>query len=100
MFVLWSDLVAEPTSAPLNVTVEDVNDTTLTIKWRSPEVLGDSGLDGYTVEYCKDGGELRFNTPPNLVLCVAVSVRGTVCAGLSVCVFALAYGLQDRKSVV
>ncbi|XP_067096974.1 myosin binding protein Ha isoform X2 [Osmerus mordax] len=46
---------AEPTSAPLNVTVEDVNDTSLTIKWRSPEVLGDSGLDGYTIEYCKDG---------------------------------------------
>ncbi|KAG7472129.1 hypothetical protein MATL_G00105310 [Megalops atlanticus] len=45
---------AVPTSAPLNVTVEDVNDSSVTIKWRPPETIGDSGLDGYTVEYCKD----------------------------------------------
>ncbi|XP_049611146.1 myosin binding protein Ha isoform X4 [Syngnathus scovelli] len=44
-----------PTSAPLEVSVEDVNDTSLTVKWKTPEILGDSGLDGYTVEYCKDG---------------------------------------------
>ncbi|KAM4609657.1 myosin binding protein Ha [Polymixia lowei] len=44
-----------PTSAPMNVSVEDVNDTTLTVKWRAPETIGDSGLEGYTVEYCKDG---------------------------------------------
>ncbi|CAL8366995.1 unnamed protein product [Lota lota] len=44
-----------PTSAPLSIAVEDVNDTTLTVKWRPPETIGDSGLDGYTVEYCKDG---------------------------------------------
>uniref|UniRef100_A0A8C9S745 Myosin-binding protein H n=1 Tax=Scleropages formosus TaxID=113540 RepID=A0A8C9S745_SCLFO len=43
-----------PTSAPLNLTVEDVNDTSVTVKWRPPETIGDSGLDGYTVEYCKD----------------------------------------------
>lgn len=44
-----------PTSAPLEVSVEDVNDTSLTIKWTTPHTIGDSGLDGYTVEYCKDG---------------------------------------------
>ncbi|KAI3357704.1 hypothetical protein L3Q82_016109, partial [Scortum barcoo] len=45
-----------PTSAPLDVTVEDVNDCSLlTIEWKAPETIGDSGLDGYTVEYCKDG---------------------------------------------
>ncbi|XP_029975316.1 myosin binding protein Ha [Salarias fasciatus] len=44
-----------PTSAPLEVSVEDVNDSSLTIKWKTPETIGDSGLDGYTVEYCKDG---------------------------------------------
>ncbi|XP_064162834.1 myosin-binding protein H-like isoform X3 [Anguilla rostrata] len=42
-----------PTSEPLNVSVEDVNDTSVTIKWRPPEKIG-SGLDGYVVEYCKD----------------------------------------------
>ncbi|XP_076132266.1 myosin binding protein Ha isoform X3 [Alosa pseudoharengus] len=45
----------EPTSAPLNLTVEDVNATSVTLKWQQPETIGDSGLDGYTVEYCKEG---------------------------------------------
>ncbi|XP_050952989.1 LOW QUALITY PROTEIN: myosin binding protein Ha [Labeo rohita] len=45
---------AVPTSAPQNLSVEDVNDTSVTLKWRSPENIG-SGLDGYTVEYCKEG---------------------------------------------
>ncbi|KAM6982431.1 myosin binding protein Ha isoform 6-T6 [Tautogolabrus adspersus] len=44
-----------PTSAPLDVSVEDVNDSSLTIKWKTPEIIGDSGLDGFTIEYCKDG---------------------------------------------
>uniref|UniRef100_A0A3Q0QZQ2 Myosin-binding protein H n=1 Tax=Amphilophus citrinellus TaxID=61819 RepID=A0A3Q0QZQ2_AMPCI len=48
-------LLTVPTSAPLDVSVEDVNDSSLTIKWKTPETIGDSGLDGYTVEYCKDG---------------------------------------------
>ncbi|TDH10523.1 hypothetical protein EPR50_G00076070 [Perca flavescens] len=46
---------AVPTSAPLDVSVDDVNDSSLTIKWNAPETIGDSGLDGYTIEYCKDG---------------------------------------------
>ncbi|XP_041860428.1 myosin binding protein Ha isoform X2 [Melanotaenia boesemani] len=46
---------AVPTSAPVEVSVDDVNDSSLTIKWKTPETIGDSGLDGYTVEYCKDG---------------------------------------------
>ncbi|XP_019123025.2 myosin binding protein Ha isoform X2 [Larimichthys crocea] len=46
---------AVPTSAPLEVSVEDVNENSLTIKWKEPETIGDSGLDGYTIEYCKDG---------------------------------------------
>lgn len=44
-----------PTSAPLDLSVDDVNDSSLTIRWNGPETIGDSGLDGYTVEYCKDG---------------------------------------------
>ncbi|XP_068180979.1 myosin binding protein Ha isoform X2 [Antennarius striatus] len=46
---------AVPTSAPLDVSVEDVNDSSLTITWKPPAIIGDSGLDGYAVEYCKDG---------------------------------------------
>jgi len=43
-----------PSSAPQNLSVDDVNDTSVTLKWRSPENIG-SGLDGYVVEYCKEG---------------------------------------------
>ncbi|XP_054464666.1 myosin binding protein Ha [Anoplopoma fimbria] len=46
---------AVPTSAPLDVSVDDVDDSSLTIKWNPPETIGDSGLDGYAIEYCKDG---------------------------------------------
>ncbi|XP_040906036.1 myosin binding protein Ha isoform X2 [Toxotes jaculatrix] len=46
---------AVPTSAPLDVSVDDVNNSSLTIKWKTPETIGDSGLDGYTIEYRKDG---------------------------------------------
>ncbi|XP_019746430.1 myosin binding protein Ha isoform X4 [Hippocampus comes] len=44
-----------PTSAPLDISVEDVNEVSLTVKWKTPDTIGESGLDGYTVEYCKDG---------------------------------------------
>ncbi|KAJ4927550.1 hypothetical protein JOQ06_015276 [Pogonophryne albipinna] len=47
----------EPTSIPLDLFIEDKNDTTVTIMWSQPEVIGDSGLDGYTIEVCKDGTE-------------------------------------------
>lgn len=48
---------SEPTSEPLELGVEDVNDTSVTISWRPPATIGNSGLDGYTVEICKEGSE-------------------------------------------
>ncbi|XP_063156136.1 myosin-binding protein H [Candoia aspera] len=47
--------VAASFSAPLNLAVEDVNDSSVTLTWDAPENVGPSGLDGYVVEYCKDG---------------------------------------------
>ncbi|XP_044029904.1 myosin-binding protein H-like isoform X4 [Siniperca chuatsi] len=47
----------EPTSVPLDLFVEDKNDTSVTIIWSQPETVGPSGLDGYTIEVCKDGTE-------------------------------------------
>ncbi|KAM8939179.1 myosin-binding protein C, cardiac-type [Pelodytes ibericus] len=44
-----------PTSEPTQLTVEDVSDTSITLKWRPPERIGAGGLDGYIVEYCKEG---------------------------------------------
>ncbi|XP_008277999.1 myosin binding protein Hb isoform X1 [Stegastes partitus] len=47
----------EPTSAPVELFIEDKNDTSVTIIWSQPENIGPSGLDGYTIEVCKDGTE-------------------------------------------
>lgn len=46
-----------PTSEPLHLTVEDVTDTTTTLKWRAPNRIGAGGIDGYLVEYCLEGCE-------------------------------------------
>ncbi|XP_019407794.1 PREDICTED: myosin-binding protein C, cardiac-type isoform X2 [Crocodylus porosus] len=43
-----------PPSEPTHFTVEDVSDSTITLKWRPPERIGAGGLDGYIVEYCKE----------------------------------------------
>uniref|UniRef100_A0A4W5RNV8 Myosin binding protein Cb n=1 Tax=Hucho hucho TaxID=62062 RepID=A0A4W5RNV8_9TELE len=45
------------TSEPLGLKVHDVTDTTCTLKWLAPEKIGAGGLDGYVIEYCKEGGE-------------------------------------------
>ena len=37
--------------------MEDVTDTTATLKWRPPEKIGAGGIDGYLIEYCVEGCE-------------------------------------------
>lgn len=44
-----------PTSEPTKLTVEDVTDTTCSLKWLAPEKIGAGGLDGYIIEFCKEG---------------------------------------------
>uniref|UniRef100_A0A2K6BFT5 Myosin-binding protein C, cardiac-type n=1 Tax=Macaca nemestrina TaxID=9545 RepID=A0A2K6BFT5_MACNE len=46
-----------PPSEPTHLAVEDVSDTTVSLKWRPPERVGAGGLDGYSVEYCPEGSE-------------------------------------------
>ncbi|XP_049330266.1 myosin-binding protein C, slow-type isoform X9 [Astyanax mexicanus] len=43
------------TSEPTMLIVDDVTDTTVTMKWRPPETIGAAGLDGYQIEYCIEG---------------------------------------------
>ncbi|XP_060770273.1 myosin-binding protein C, slow-type [Neoarius graeffei] len=43
------------TSEPTMLVVDEVTDTTVTVKWRPPETIGAAGLDGYRVEYCIEG---------------------------------------------
>lgn len=45
------------TSEPTMLVVDDVTDTTVTVKWRPPETIGAAGLDGYLVEYCVEGSK-------------------------------------------
>uniref|UniRef100_A0A3Q4GY51 Myosin-binding protein C, fast-type n=1 Tax=Neolamprologus brichardi TaxID=32507 RepID=A0A3Q4GY51_NEOBR len=44
-----------PTSEPTRLTVHDVTDSTCSLKWLAPEKIGAGGLDGYVIEYCKEG---------------------------------------------
>ncbi|XP_016314189.1 myosin binding protein Cb isoform X1 [Sinocyclocheilus anshuiensis] len=44
-----------PTSEPTRLTVDDVMDTTCSLKWLAPEKIGAGGLDGYIIEFCKEG---------------------------------------------
>lgn len=40
----------------MRLTVHDVTDSTCSLKWLTPEKIGAGGLDGYVIEYCKEGG--------------------------------------------
>uniref|UniRef100_A0A8C4I3T8 Myosin-binding protein C, fast-type n=1 Tax=Dicentrarchus labrax TaxID=13489 RepID=A0A8C4I3T8_DICLA len=46
-----------PTSAPIGLCVDDISDTSISLKWRRPERIGAAELEGYGVEYCKEGNE-------------------------------------------
>ena len=48
---------SEPTSAPLDLFIEDKNDTSVSIIWSQPEVVGHTGLDGYLIEVAKEGSK-------------------------------------------
>lgn len=45
------------TSEPTLLVVDEVTDTTVSVKWRPPETIGAAGLDGYQVEYCIEGSK-------------------------------------------
>lgn len=46
-----------PTSEPTRLMVDDVTDSTCALKWRPPEKIGAGGIDGYIIEYCKEGSD-------------------------------------------
>ena len=59
--ISYSSSLAAPTSEPIRLTVDDVTNSTCTLKWRPPEKIGAGGIDGYVIEYCKDGSKCRRN---------------------------------------
>lgn len=54
--------------------VDDVTDTTVTVKWRPPETIGAAGLDGYSVEYCVEGSKTTSNILKTLKDCGIVGL--------------------------
>uniref|UniRef100_A0A3Q2XQ63 Myosin-binding protein C, cardiac-type n=1 Tax=Hippocampus comes TaxID=109280 RepID=A0A3Q2XQ63_HIPCM len=46
-----------PTSEPIGLCVDDISDTSITLKWKAPERIGSADLEGYGVEYCKEGSD-------------------------------------------
>uniref|UniRef100_A0A8V5GTE0 Uncharacterized protein n=1 Tax=Melopsittacus undulatus TaxID=13146 RepID=A0A8V5GTE0_MELUD len=49
---------------PTHLVVDDVTDTTATLKWRPPEHVGAGGIDGYIVEYQRQGGASEDHWTP------------------------------------
>uniref|UniRef100_A0A8C5LMK0 Myosin-binding protein H n=1 Tax=Leptobrachium leishanense TaxID=445787 RepID=A0A8C5LMK0_9ANUR len=58
----------EPPSAPRDLAVDDVNDTTLAVKWKVSENEGTAALEGYLVEYKKENSNewVSVNKEPSV----------------------------------
>lgn len=69
---------AEPTSAPLDLFIEDKNDTSVSIIWSQPEVVGHTGLDGYVIEIAKDGSKSLLCLLTRCTQCWHVHDRGQI----------------------
>nr|XP_020501408.1 myosin-binding protein C, fast-type [Labrus bergylta] len=65
-----------PTSEPCRLTVEDVTDSTCALKWRPPEKIGAGGIDGYIIEYCKEGSNDWVQANEGLVGMSQYRVKG------------------------
>ncbi|XP_034567664.1 myosin binding protein Ca isoform X2 [Notolabrus celidotus] len=65
-----------PTSEPCRLTVEDVTDSTCALKWRPPERIGAGGINGYIIEYCKEGSDDWVQANAKLVDDTQFRVKG------------------------
>ncbi|XP_042566075.1 myosin-binding protein C, slow-type [Clupea harengus] len=64
------------TSEPTMLVVDDVTDTTVTMKWRPPDTIGAAGLDGYLVEYQIEGSDDWITANPGLTEKTRYTVTG------------------------
>ncbi|XP_026176386.1 myosin-binding protein C, cardiac-type [Mastacembelus armatus] len=65
-----------PTSEPVGLCVDDINDTSISLKWRPPERIGSAELEGYGVEYCKEGTEEWIPAIQGLTDRTSLIIRG------------------------
>lgn len=88
-----------PLSPPLNVAVHDVSNTSLTLKWSPPESAAVSGLDGYCVEYCKEGASEYVAANTELITSNLFVIKDqTVGDSLSVRVVAVRAGTRSAPA--
>nr|XP_019935893.1 PREDICTED: myosin-binding protein C, cardiac-type isoform X1 [Paralichthys olivaceus] len=65
-----------PTSEPIGLCVDDISDTSISLKWRPPERIGSAELEGYGVEYCKEGTDEWIPAMEGLTDRTSLIVRG------------------------
>ncbi|XP_061079825.1 myosin binding protein Ca isoform X1 [Conger conger] len=65
-----------PTSEPTRLQVDDVSDTTCSLKWLPPDRVGAGGIDGYIIEYCIEGGTEWIRGTKDPVEKIHHTVRG------------------------
>ncbi|KAM9817683.1 myosin-binding protein C, cardiac-type [Neosynchiropus ocellatus] len=65
-----------PTSEPVGLCVDDITDTSISLKWRAPERIGAAELEGYGVEYCKEGTDEWIPAVQGLTDRTSLVVRG------------------------
>ncbi|XP_030271066.1 myosin-binding protein C, cardiac-type isoform X4 [Sparus aurata] len=65
-----------PTSEPIGLCVDDISDTCISLKWRRPERIGSAELEGYGVEYCKEGTDEWLPATEGLTDRTALTIRG------------------------
>ncbi|XP_068121563.1 myosin-binding protein H-like [Hyperolius riggenbachi] len=58
----------EPPSSPENLSVDNVDDTSLSLRWKAPEKEGTFAIDGYLLEYQKEGSSewIPVNKEPSV----------------------------------
>ncbi|XP_035280232.1 myosin-binding protein C, slow-type isoform X6 [Anguilla anguilla] len=64
------------TSDPTMLVVDDVTDTSVTMKWRPPDTIGAAGLDGYVLEYCFEGTDEWIVANPELTEKTKYTITG------------------------
>ncbi|XP_063073738.1 myosin-binding protein C, slow-type isoform X3 [Engraulis encrasicolus] len=64
------------TSEPTMLVVDDVTDTTVTMKWRPPDTIGAAGLDGYLIEYQVEGSDEWIAANPELTEKTKYTITG------------------------
>ncbi|XP_041909965.1 myosin-binding protein H [Arvicola amphibius] len=62
-------------SAPLQLTLEDVSQSSLTVSWEPPEKLGKLGLQGYVLELCREGASEWVPVNPRPAMVTQQTVR-------------------------